>query len=346
MKVLLYADPHFCQSSSILRSYGYQFSTRLENLVDSLNWVEETAQKENCDTIICAGDFFDKPELNAQEITALSQIEFRYNIKHYYLCGNHEMGAVHHGYSSVKLFDGYDNAVSVDRPMCLVDNTDSVILLIPYMLNSERRTIREYVDEFVDNKHKAVIVVSHNDIKMNYGGFLMEDGFDLQDIIHNCDWFFNGHLHNGGQIDKHDNVINIGNLTGQNFSENGFLYKHGVYVFDTDNMYNDCRYIENPYAISFYQIDFTSADYDLRKLSRAVVSIRCYENQYDKVSRLCAENNIVASKIQIVRTLTESVAESKEELEMSDYSDKFTEYVLSNIGNDALTKEELERLQK
>lgn len=75
MKILLYTDVHVSEFSSIIRSMGEKYSTRLENLIASINWAEKIATENNCDEIICLGDFFDKPELNSSELTAMKEIK-------------------------------------------------------------------------------------------------------------------------------------------------------------------------------------------------------------------------------------------------------------------------------
>lgn len=80
MKIFIYADPHWSQYSSILRQRGERYSKRLENLIDSVNWVERTAEEQECSKIVCLGDFFDKAELNAEELTALSEVKWSKNV--------------------------------------------------------------------------------------------------------------------------------------------------------------------------------------------------------------------------------------------------------------------------
>ena len=57
MRLLYYADPHWSVNSSIIRSRGLKYSKRLENLINSINWVENTARDQGCESIICLGDF-------------------------------------------------------------------------------------------------------------------------------------------------------------------------------------------------------------------------------------------------------------------------------------------------
>lgn len=89
MKVLIFTDNHFCETSSILRQFGTKYALRLENQILSLNWVEKTAEKNGCEAVICAGDFFDKSSLTDQELTALRDIKWS-KLPHYFLVGNHE----------------------------------------------------------------------------------------------------------------------------------------------------------------------------------------------------------------------------------------------------------------
>ena len=71
MKLLVIGDVHWSTYSSIVRGRGPHFSTRLENLIASMQFVEHIADKYKVDEEIFLGDFFDKPDLNAEEISAL-----------------------------------------------------------------------------------------------------------------------------------------------------------------------------------------------------------------------------------------------------------------------------------
>ncbi len=73
MKVCFYTDVHWSQNSSIVRSRGEKYSTRLENLIKSVNWAERLAFDCGCSAVICGGDFFDSTELNCEEISALAR---------------------------------------------------------------------------------------------------------------------------------------------------------------------------------------------------------------------------------------------------------------------------------
>ena len=158
MRYFIYADPHWSSYSSIVRSRGEKYSTRLENLSCTMMWIELEAQRQNCDAIICLGDFFDKSELNSEEITALSEIQWS-PIKHYMLVGNHEMGRNDLELSSAHLFSLIPNVSVIDFPYMYNENNGTSILFLPYILENYRRPLKDYFDtcEKLDN----TIIFSH-----------------------------------------------------------------------------------------------------------------------------------------------------------------------------------------
>ena len=115
MKILCFTDNHFCERSSIVTKYGNKYSLRLENQIQSLNWVEQTAINKNCDMIVCLGDFFDKPHLTDQELTALQDIKWSEAIPHYFIVGNHESEENDLQFSSTKVLEGLNRFI-IDKP--------------------------------------------------------------------------------------------------------------------------------------------------------------------------------------------------------------------------------------
>ena len=80
MKVCICGDVHWCTYSSILRKRGTRYSLRLENLIDSVNWVIDTAASNGCTDLFFLGDFFDASVLTAEEISALSELKWNNSV--------------------------------------------------------------------------------------------------------------------------------------------------------------------------------------------------------------------------------------------------------------------------
>ena len=327
MRILLYTDVHISQNSSIINTRGNKYSTRLENIIKSLNWAEKQAIVNKCDSIICLGDLFDRSDLNAEEITALKEIKWA-NLPHTLIVGNHESNVVSLDFSSAF---SLNNVFDIINKPCSDAYDDFSITYLPYIVESERKPIKEYLP---DSKKK--IILSHNDIKgIQYGQWVSKDGFDIEDINSNCDLFINGHLHNGEWVNN--KILNLGNLTGANFSEDAFRYKHQIAILDTNTL--KVEFIENPYAFNFYKLEIKSKD-DLKvldTLKNAVVSIKCSNDLLPLVKG--SLNNVIESRVTIINEAVKT--ETKEELVQVDHLKQFADYFLTNIDGSETAKSEL-----
>lgn len=352
MRYLIYADPHWSSYSSIVRSRGYKYSTRLENLIKSINWIEATSCEQECDVIICLGDFFDKCDLNSEELTALQEIQWA-DKEHYFITGNHEMGRSNLEFSSAHLFNLCPKAKTIDEIECISEPlTDTNIVILPYILELQRVPLNTYLSSYKDKQN--LIVMSHNDISgIQMGQFISKEGFSVEEIENECNLFINGHLHNGTAIGK--NIINLGNLTGQNFSEDGFKYKHQCMILDTTT--HSIGYIENPYAMNFFKLDFTEYENTeeckdrifntLNELNNAVITVKCNPELVDFI-RETINNSTYIIESRIIIDLSNSNKGSEESLMEDDLSinhiTKFVDYIKSEVGTSELIIDELNQV--
>ena len=335
MKILLYSDCHFSTYSSIIRKRGERFSARLENLIKSINWAEDLSYNEKCDAIVCLGDFFDNSIINAEECTALQEIEWR-NIPHYFLVGNHEISSANTETSSAHILSLLDRIKIVDRTKSEFFD-DCEVCFLPYT-----QTYDSIAKIFGEQKHKRIIL-SHNDISgINYGAFISQTGFDVDDITNNCDLFLNGHLHNGAKINNC--IYNIGNLTGQNFGEDAFNYTHGAFVLDTENL--TVTEHENPYAFNFYKLSIDGDDYSVLKSLKknAILTIKCTEENCDTIKALFNTNDDIKECRFIVDRKIAVDDEEKHEFETVDHLKQFIKFVFENYGQSEAVVSELSKV--
>ena len=355
MRILLFSDVHWSTYSSIVRSRGEKYSLRLENLIQSMNWVEQCAHDYCCDKVICLGDFFDKAELDAESITALNDIQWT-SLPHTFLVGNHEVNSADLKYSSAHLFNLKDNYI-INVPS-VEEYEDFQILYLPYFLERDRPVLKEIYKDCRTDKHR--ILLSHNDIKgINYGRFISREGFSVEEIESVCDICINGHLHNASQVTS--KIRNIGNLTGQNFSEDAFQYSHNIIIVDTDAW--KFYILENPSAFNFYKLDFTTPwdidylnDLCFKLKNNSVLTVRCkegdgYECLRARFDPKWPDNgfpkccNVVTSKFIIERE--KAVEDTEESISFSvDHLNQFKEYILENVGNDDVIISELQEICK
>lgn len=342
MLIGIVGDIHWSKYSSIVRMRGDKYSFRLENCIKSINWAEQLFTDMNCSLVTYLGDFFDSPELTAEEITALKEIKWN-NLEHYFLVGNHEMGMNDLSYSSSHLFDYID----IEAGSTVIDKAQSqtfgdvTLHFLPYVLEEHRKPFTDYV---LATSHKN-IVFSHNDIAgIQLGNIISKVGFKIDDIESNCDLFINGHLHNGCKIT--DKIINIGNLTGQNFSEDASKYSHCVFILDTTTM--RIAVYENPYAINFYKLDACESEVNTSQLkSNSVVTLKCTEElQHAYKELLLNAPNVLTSRLIVVPTIKSVQSDSIKELVAINHLDKFKDYILNNLGTSEIVIQELEEVIK
>ncbi len=141
-------------------------------------------------------------------------------------------------------------------------------------------------------------------------------------------------------------ILNVGNLSGQNFTEDGFKYKHCAFILDTDTL--EITPFENPYAIYFYKVDINRIE-DLSildNLKNACASITIRESLIDSVKqKIKSLDNIIAHRVVIVPD--NEVVETNDTsglLGKVNHLDKFNEFILNEIGNFDIVKYELEKI--
>lgn len=342
VKYLIYTDVHFCQYSSIVRKRGQKYSVRLHNLIDSISWAEHLADEEGCDEIITLGDFFDRSDLNSEEITALQDVYFS-NKKHTFITGNHEANNETLTFSSAKIFQSMDAEVISDvKTLNINDKVD--ICLIPYLTND----VRLPLDRYITKNNKKKIVLSHNDIAgIQYGKFKSSSGFEINDILDNCTLFINGHLHNGYVIN--DRIILVGNLTGLNFNEDANKYEHYAYIMTIDddgNITLDPRV--NPYAFNFYKL-YINDSKDIKQLfnlkNNSVLSISCIGSLIPDVENELKKLNNV-QEFKIFATYRKNGYDTVEDADfkVEDHFQQFINYIKTKIEPSQVLDDEISLL--
>lgn len=343
MRILMFTDNHFSEKSSIITRYGTNFTLRLENQIRSLNWVERTAHEKDCDLVICLGDFFDHAHLTDQELTALDQIQWN-SLDHYFLVGNHESEENDLQYSSTMALSGVHRYI-ISEPIIKQIDANTELAFLPYIVESNRKNITDYFQPMTE---KTRILLSHNDLLgVQMGPIISRTGFAVEELENNASIIFNGHLHNGQAITN--KVINLGNLTGANFSEDASRYAHRIVILDTATL--EYEYIENPFAFNFYKLDINEKT-DITMLvnlkQNAVVSIKCKDSLLTEVRELLASlDNIIESRIIITKDCTEVNNDTADISSlMVDQCAKFAECCRARLDNNEILEAELAEILK
>lgn len=321
MRIGIVGDVHWSKSSSIIPAKGDRYSLRLTKLIDSVNYAEHATR--DCDFVVYLGDFFDRSDIEAEEMTALKEVCWNFK-QHYLLVGNHEVfnrsledtGLFN---NTARVFDLMNFAVFPEVWNLKKDGVRFIFL--PYQTEKnalDLNTIPKYEGK--------TVIFSHNDLQIRYGAYLSTSGYSVEDIEKNCDLFINGHIHNFSTVGK--KIVNLGNLTGQNFGEDALIYPHRIAFLDTDTM--ELTYEENPYAFNFYKIStLGKAGRLLPELKdNALISITCSEEQESAVRKEVEESKkILASRVIVQRTISPTTITTEKDLHVEDHREQFVTYV-------------------
>lgn len=246
MRIVVYTDAHFSINSSIILGKVGSLEGRLSHLIDSFKWIGEVAKERNCDLIVNCGDLVDSTTLRSEEITALAKaLRYHDGINCTHVMGNHEILTSDGSINSINFIENLSNHKLMTSPI-VEESHGTRILYLPYG------------DYEVDNLPEADICFSHIDISnSDLNGFKLQARVDPSDLAKKYKLVINGHIHNHGWLVK-DKVLNLGALSGQNFSSTSKSY---IAIVDTDDF--SCELIENPYSLRFIKKEY-------KQLSRVV----------------------------------------------------------------------------
>lgn len=345
MRILVVGDVHWSTYSSIVTSRNQHTSTRLSNLLASLNWVESLADAEQIGAVVYLGDFFDKPTLTSEELTILQEVKWSVN-KHYFIVGNHESENIKLTYSSTHALLPYGDVINNVTKIAI---KGAELWFVPY-IKEENRT---RLTDLLGDKETKRLIFSHNDIKgIRYGAFESIDGYEIEDIHNASDLYINGHLHNGSWVDSEKRILNLGNLTGQNFSEDASQYRHHVVIVDTDDM--STSFIDNPYAMNFYKLEVKRAS-DINNVKRLVghpvVTAKVEESLVEQFRKEAANTNLVA--LRVISYKEETLSDEAKEDALNDlikndkdHITKFAEFIRLKCGESAIIEAEIQEVIK
>ena len=319
MKYLIVADNHFCTTSSVITKRGERYSTRLENQIKSLEWVNSFGLP-----VIHLGDFFDKEVLTAEEISCLKEIKSKVDFSNWiFLQGNH-------GYSGgFDVLDIFDNQI-ISTPTELPLDASHRCLFLPF--KSKQEDIKENYD----------IIFSHIGIEgIPFGA----KGFDFEFIKSHCKMFLNGHLHNKTPLDhdKEHKYWNVGRLTAQNFSDECQYAEKGAWILDMPEM--SLEFVQNPYAFNFYKMSETDARiYEIAPelLKNACISVTCAEKDEATFREKFKNAYYLRMNVQRKREQTEV----KEFRPVVDYLERFKESYIKKNGESSIILDELAEVMR
>lgn len=280
-KIIISADIHFCKRESLVDN-RYPFLAR------SFEWLNKLSEEIPNSLNVDLGDMFNTSHLTAEDVAVLESIPF--NRSWHCITGNHEQDGQN---SLLKYFR--DIHVIYEKPQLKNFGKDiGWALFIPY--TKTPTPLSELLKKL--SQSERVVVFSHCDFVGMFGTG-EEAGYRIDEINKEprIKMWFNGHYHQ--RMTLSDKIQVVGNLCGQNFTQN--FDPHGVAVYDTET--NKYEFIENPFALVFGKMDTSQPKCrDIRKavesdkVKRYVLAIQT-DSELKPAMKEWADKYLVASRI-------------------------------------------------
>ena len=317
MKILFETDPHFKELGSMSNEsrYSPKYSTRLDHMIASFDWLYSIAREHKVDMIIHGGDILDKPSISAKESHAIEE-SFAKNtskIMEFVLVGNHDRKDEHT--HALAILANYPTVKIIEKPTRL-----GKISLLPYTTNYDYDMISQLSSD---------ILFSHVDIlgtKFSSTVFSTR-GFDPEILKDHFKLVLNGHLHT---VAKYGAVHNVGSFFGSGLGDDYELGVPSAILVDTDTL--EFTRIPNPHAIHYITINSndlleikTKIEKQLKGTNNFYLRVQCLNEVKSEVrlmvNKYMQENQKILSSI-VIGTVRQSkhsnvLSEVKSSLQMS-----------------------------
>lgn len=352
MKIGIRGDDHFALNSSIILGNKGSTTGRLDSLINSYKWFYDMFyNKYHVDMTVDLGDLTDNSTLRSEEITAITEAYSYRNDKvpELYILGNHERLSSNGEVNAVNFLKSMNNYdVSTEPSYRIIDRV--LICTYPYVFydKNEEENLKTFVKSLdsIDKKsYDRKLLFTHNDIYgADLGGWISKGGIDPNYLSKNFDMIFNGHIHNGSWVKK--NLLNLGSLSGQNFSSKFVNWEPSVAVYDTDT--NKVKLIENPKALRFLTVTAKTKSDLVKKLSTIDpninygVSVKVPLKLIDESREILAKTpGVMSSRVQekLSKSDLEEQANDNEGLSKFDSSTNGYEILKDYIKSTTLPKE-------
>ena len=339
-KVLIFSDLHIHPHKRSI--------DRLQNCLDALKWVFQTAVDQNIDTLLFAGDLFhDRQKIDVLTYQRTFEVFQKYftnnKLKLYLLLGNHDLWhATKWDVSSVTPFSALPGVEIVDNP-CVYEIKGKKIGFLPYthnpiedskMLHGEILIAHVAIDDALWN----VMYGIHADITIEHDGDMVKVGPEIFDKWKRV---FLGHYHAEQKLNE--TVEYIGSPFQLSYGE-AFQHKH-IIVYDVDT--DERQYVRNTFSPQHLIIP----EKDLKKYNlngnfvKVMVDDIGSAGVIDLQNDLLSKNNIASLEIkQIPKKSNRHEIENAKAILFNE--DEMLEVYLKEVGIGDMNKELLIKIGK
>jgi DNA repair exonuclease SbcCD nuclease subunit len=281
-KIILSADWHLKFSSQFDRTTDQGIPSRLQEIIESVDWVLSVGKKQKATYFLGLGDIFDSSEklLTREGLsikTMFNRISKQYTKTAMFLVGNHDQISSEHN-----ILDLFSPIIKVFSSPSFVDIPGARLFFLPYLRESEDlyAALKEF--ESHDCPGKKYLFAHFWDTSVMG---VDPEAIDLTKV--NLDFFnriFLGHYHVPSS-NFNSKIIYIGTLLNKRFNETG---PKGCWTLDVET--NKLEFFANPGSPEFFVLQDTNVLTDAENLvTNAYYRIACDPENVLEVTKLLSK---------------------------------------------------------
>ena len=246
-KILISSDWHLKFISPFDKITESGTPSRLQEILDSINWTLTIAKETKAEYFLGLGDIFDSSDkLQTKESLAIlntfKQIKQQFSEKAIFIPGNHDQIS-----STQNILDFFSPLIKVFNSAGILDIPNARLFFIPYIRETDKFYEKlDYFINFSDTPEKKYLFAHFWDSTVMS---VDPDAIVLSEKHLNFfDRIFSGHFHVPTENNE-NKLIYSGTLLNKRFNESG---KKGCWLLDTKT--NKLKFFENPHSPSFYNV--------------------------------------------------------------------------------------------
>jgi len=233
-RALVTADLHASNRLPYAKPIGDGVTDRLQDLMELIGRINETAKSYRVDASFVLGDTFDRSLVDAVTLTHTAKALSATPVPLYIMAGNHDANSIRGGRFTVEAF----GAIEHERLNYLSEGFSPRPWLnfipIPFMTVSEAEVKIKAAKKLRDKKAINVLLFHNSVLGCDHLEWTCDDGLEAMMLTTGFDYALGGHFHEHQVFGRKENGMYVGAPMHHNFGDRGRTAGYWIIDFHED----------------------------------------------------------------------------------------------------------------
>lgn len=262
-RALVTADLHASNRLPYAKPIGDGVTDRLQDLVELIGRINDTAKEHRVDASFILGDTFDRSLVDAVTLTHTAKALSSTPVPLYIMAGNHDANSIRGGRFTVEAFGAIEHARLNYLSEVLSPRSWLNFIPIPFMTVSEAERKIKAAKKARDKKATNVLLFHNSVLGCDHLEWTCDDGLEAKLLTTGFNYALGGHFHEHQVFGKKENGMYVGAPMHHNFGDRGRPAGFWIIDFYEDGE-ADFDFIEG-HAPKFHVVKELKRDEDWQK---------------------------------------------------------------------------------